>query len=104
MENFKGTKGKWKVSGNYVTTDEQDICEVKIYGGGIETYSDIRNAEQEIIFKANVKLIATAKELLEALNESIGLLKQTTEYKRMVKFRFKLSELENVSKKATEIN
>jgi hypothetical protein len=73
---FKGTKGEWYVINNIVTSQEQDICTVDIY---LEAYMDIENAKQEIICKANAKLIANAPKMLETLNKVATFLKWQSE-------------------------
>ena len=105
MAEFKGTKEKWEC---IFTSDKKRAIRSK---GGIvctllkpSKYSgqDERYDTELAINRADQKIIASAPELLEALDKAIGFLKQTTEYEVMEKFRLKVKELENAIKKATE--
>lgn len=64
---FKGTKGKWYTRGKYVTSAEEDICEVFLWNDPLEMDEDVTCEEAVIIHKSNNKLIAHAPEMLEML-------------------------------------
>lgn len=57
MTQFKGTPGPWKISGNWVETDDIPIAKIINCKPGSGTYL------------ANKQIIAAAPELLEALQD-----------------------------------
>lgn len=68
MENFKGTKGEWKVTeGNFITPLDEEFALCKVFG---ENNIYITREKE----KSNAKLIAAAPELLEALQIAVNIL------------------------------
>ena len=62
MKEFKGTKGKWEKAGSAVVVNGVQIADVYCYG-------DLEYNRHEAV--ANAQLIATAPELLDALQKAI---------------------------------
>ena len=98
MSKFKGTKGKWEIKKWSVVSDNKEICELKqiTFGlglGGI-TKRDFEAA-------ANAKLIASAPELLEALQKVYQIENHAFGLKGFDVEKFK-SEIKTVLDKATE--
>lgn len=62
MREFKGTKGNWEKAGSAVVVNGVQIADVYCYG-------DLEDNRHEAT--ANAQLIATAPELLEALQKAI---------------------------------
>ena len=75
MSKFKGTKGVWNINKHSSTTVECKGRSIATTGG----YSDNSNMEQvDVENLANAKLIASAPELLEALQNANNVLKMAS--------------------------
>lgn len=71
MTNFKGTKGKWKVRGEYridIITDNDKAFGIVDFGTEQEAFLADYPIEQ---WKANALLISKAPEMLEEIQESL---------------------------------
>lgn len=67
MEEFKGTKGEWLVDGIDVISRETGFAICQVYDG-LDTHISEMNME---VVNANAQLMATAPELLEALQKVV---------------------------------
>ena len=65
MKEFKGTKGKWEKAGSAVVVNGVQIADVYCYG-------DLEYNRHEAV--ANAQLIATAPELLKALQGLLSII------------------------------
>jgi len=101
MENFKGTKGNWTIDKRSATLFEVRSLEGKLVCE-MENYE--RNMQIMSLYEleANAKLIATAPELLEALQHYFYVLKEARGEKWNEKPDHVLSKMLSVVKKATE--
>jgi protein-disulfide isomerase len=86
MSEFKGTKGKWNYSKEYLTIVDQDRY-------GIAQENGIRNSSE---WEANALLISKAPEMLEMLNE---ILLETDPHGQSKQY----NKIEQLIKEATEL-
>lgn len=94
MNNFRGTKGKWIISKRGVFNVQTENENRMVATTGV--YSDNHNTEKvDEENKANALLIASAPELLEALQSTLALINSTfksngwncDEYQEVIKGR-----------------
>lgn len=99
---FKGTRGKWYVDGEkYFTIQSRSTDDRRL-----ETLPTIATVNTTFInqeeAKANAILIGSSKELLESLIIATNLLKDTTEFDVLVRFRMKVKGFEDLLDKITK--
>ena len=93
---FKGTKGNWEVMPK-AKFNIQSLNGSCVASCGVRS-SNTEDLTEELL--ANAKLIAAAPDLLEALQDAIKLLRQTTEYEVLDNFKTEVERLNKAIEKA----